>query len=74
MRYSNEGMTLRDWFAGQALDGMLASETHGRGLAVSPGKDGTLEENTARRAYTFADAMLRARESNAEAESSVGEE
>jgi hypothetical protein len=43
------GMTLRDWFAGQALAGMLAnpdSWTGDRGVM----------------AYRYADAMLRARE------------
>jgi hypothetical protein len=43
------GMTLRDWFAGQALAGMLAnpdSWTGDRGVT----------------AYRYADAMLRARE------------
>ena len=45
----HEGMTLRDWFAGQALAGMLAnpdSWTGDRGVM----------------AYRYADAMLRARE------------
>jgi hypothetical protein len=44
-----QGMTLRDWFAGQALAGMLAnpdSWTGDRGVM----------------AYRYADAMLRARE------------
>jgi len=44
-----KGMTLRDWFAGQALAGLLA-----------PGKiAGTAE--FARAAYSYADAMLAAR-------------
>jgi hypothetical protein len=45
----HDGMTLRDWFAGQALAGMLAnpdSWTGDRGVM----------------AYRYADAMLRARE------------
>lgn len=45
------GMTLRDWFAGQALNGFLS----GRG--VMPDKI-----ITAQFAYRFADAMLAERE------------
>lgn len=44
-----EGMTLRDWFAGQALTGLLASDM----LADN--------ERFAQAAYTYADAMLAAR-------------
>ena len=52
--YANfEGMTLRDYFAGQALTGILAfSETTSRGS--SP-------EYAANDAYKYADAMLEAR-------------
>ncbi len=47
---SNDGMTLRDWFAGQAL--------------VSMGVEYTDEchASVAECAYRYADAMLRARE------------
>jgi hypothetical protein len=48
--YSAPGMTLRDWFAGQALQGLLASTKTSDGLAIA--KD----------AYILADAMLEARE------------
>lgn len=51
--YSNAGMSLRDWFAGQALAGMLAY-TGSYGLGNGPGE-------TAVRAYEIADAMLAAR-------------
>ena len=44
------GMSLRDWFAGQALAGMLASEE----------SSGTWED-FARSAYRLADAMLKER-------------
>jgi hypothetical protein len=44
------GMTLRDWFAGQALQGLLASTKTSDALTIA--KD----------AYILADAMLRARE------------
>lgn len=43
------GMSLRDWFAGQALAGMMASD------------DGSTPENVAAEAYEIADAMLAAR-------------
>lgn len=45
------GMTLRDWFAGQALAGL-----------VSYVVEGATFENVAEDAYKAADAMLRARE------------
>jgi hypothetical protein len=44
------GMTLRDWFASQALQGLLASTKTSDGLTIA--KD----------AYILADAMLRVRE------------
>ena len=44
-----EGMTLRDWFAGQALAGMLASEA-----GIPPYANSWAAE----RAYQMADAML----------------
>lgn len=49
-----QGMTLRDYFAGQALAGMCASKFS------SP--HGCYEHQWATRAYEFADAMLRERE------------
>ena len=48
------GMTLRDYFAGQALVGMLQNYT--------TQKFGVGEQTCARGAYEFADAMLAARE------------
>jgi hypothetical protein len=48
------GMTLRDYFAGQALAGMLINYT--------TQKLGVGEETCAKGAYQFADAMLAARE------------
>ena len=46
------GMSLRDWFAGQALAGMLGGEP-GSHLMFSTAAAG---------AYEYADAMLKARE------------
>ena len=46
------GMTLRDWFAGQALAGFLASKAHS--TSFHPSED-------AEYVYAIADAMLKAR-------------
>lgn len=43
------GMTLRDWFAGQAVSGLLASEA-----GIAPYS----QDWAAERAYLIADAML----------------
>jgi len=53
---SSEGMSLRDWFAGQALAAVVSAcrgdNLHGR----------TLEQHFAMKAYALADAMLAARD------------
>lgn len=56
------GMTLRDYFAGQALNGVIYSTIEGlkTGL-IQPDADPDYEY--AREAYNIADAMLRARQS-----------
>lgn len=51
--YIGGGMTLRDWFAGQAMQGLLAC-----GEAHSQETDSV----TAAAAYQIADRMLKARE------------
>lgn len=53
------GMTLRDWFAGQALTGMLA---HGTRYRPRPGDPENWHEAIAKEAFEIADAMLAERE------------
>lgn len=50
-QFANDGMTLRDWFAGQAMLGLLADAT----------RQGSMEE-LARVSFAAADAMLAERE------------
>lgn len=49
--YLTSGMTLRDWFAGQALAGVLANPARLDGI-----------QNTVEGAYCLADAMLAERD------------
>ena len=51
--FAGDGMTLRDWFAGQALIGII-----GNNNAKPKNCDG---EFVARNAYRFADAMIKER-------------
>lgn len=60
--FNREGMTLRDWFAGQVIGGMCA---HPRGL--SQVRDADLRVDAAL-AYRIADAMLAARSTVKEGE------
>lgn len=53
-----QGMTLRDYFAGKAMEGMLAHATRYRPRADAP-EDWHVA--IAEEAYELADAMLRAR-------------
>ena len=53
------GMTLRDWFAGQALVSTMRIVT---GMESEPGEG--MAQTFARRAYEMADAMLAEREKN----------
>lgn len=53
------GMTLRDWFAGQALTGMIPIEYAPNGQINSQAKKHALV--VASHAYNIADAMLAAR-------------
>jgi hypothetical protein len=54
-----KGMTLRDWFAGQALAGLLANPLHLRGYPDA--SDPELFKDTAEAAYEAADALIRDR-------------
>lgn len=58
MSYSSKGMTLRDWFAGQALIGFLSS---GRGINGGCQTDFTTDR-LAKDCATVADAMIKARD------------
>ncbi len=51
----HQGMSLRDWFAGQALAGLIANPNRD----ATRGKKGV--EPIAQYAYEYADAMLEAR-------------
>ena len=58
--YCNEGMSLRDWFAGQALAGITAS------LCSDVSYGGRVWfSQTAQDAYKLADAMIAARKAGA---------
>ncbi len=51
------GMTLRDWFAGLALAGLLADTRSAENIR----DESTLTETFARWSYEYADQMLKAR-------------
>lgn len=55
-----QGMSLRDWFAGMALQGILAAPNEFE--AVQKAARGKSKIERARIAYDHADAMLAARE------------
>lgn len=58
-----EGMTLRDWFAGQALAGMLADSKRTENLSDATNNDiSKIAKINARWAYRLANAMIAARE------------
>ena len=61
-----KGMSLRDWFAGMAMQALLASTGHDTQsialLVTATEQDQAVDETLAGRAYDFADAMLAARE------------
>ena len=60
--FEQDGMSLRDWFAGMALQGLLIANSWRLGAPGSdryiPGSTGSL----AQRSYEIADAMIKERE------------
>ena len=56
-KYHSPGMTLRDWFAGQALAGITANSY----TPWTPDAADISDETLAKSAYDLADAMLAAR-------------
>ena len=56
--FCNDGMTLRDYFANSAMQGICASNLANYGAM----HNGTEEDRIAERAYSIADAMLKQRE------------
>lgn len=62
-----DGMTLRDWFAGQIASGMVAGIEANGGAAKQDGWDqakkrgATLAEMLARESYGIADALIKER-------------
>ena len=62
----NEGMDLRDYFAGQVLAGMMSHETRGSKNAMAElakEKGISVSDLYAEIAYNIADAMIKERES-----------
>lgn len=59
--YAESGMFLRDWFAGQALPGVLAACSGMLDGEPAAYANGHCNQVWADRAYALADAMLRAR-------------
>lgn len=57
-----DGMSLRDWFAGQALAGEFGSQNETTGEWTNNQPDGAIEDRC-KLFYRFADAMLKARNS-----------
>ena len=60
-----EGMTLRDWFAGQIIPAIVAATSAGQHSPIRGGGEQgneAIEKAMARDAYSLADAMLAERE------------
>jgi len=62
-----EGMTLRDWFAGQALNGIISSlDSKILAKVGRAGKAGELDDAIVKSAYGCADAMIAERDKEVE--------
>lgn len=59
--YPSPGMSLRDWFAGQAIAGLVVGCAGMLGNEFAAYAKGDCNAVLANRAYTLADAMLAAR-------------
>jgi hypothetical protein len=57
---TEQGMTLRDYFAAQAMQGLIAHEE--RAKQLSGANLGDFDERVAFAAYRYADAMMERRE------------
>jgi len=55
------GMTLRDYFAGQALIALIAQDTELMKINISEGRDYDHDEDITDAAYYFADDMIESR-------------
>ena len=55
----SEGMTIRDWFAGMALQGWITAQPTIKGVTLNAGDDHAALIASA--AYAWADAMLKER-------------
>jgi hypothetical protein len=64
---SVNGMTLRDWFAGQAMRGLLGTDPTKSNFWDYP-KGAKVEDWLSRNAYQIADAMIAARNTNTAAQ------
>jgi hypothetical protein len=56
--HPKDGMTLRDYFAGQALSGLLANHGIEAYITIMSKKGGSAGEAVPQLAYTLADYML----------------
>lgn len=60
-QYAHDGMSLRDWFAAQALTGIITATSAGQHQPTFRDGDTHIRFAMARDAYEMADAMLEAR-------------